>query len=68
MNEHFSRGRGRPRRADIYRQLAIQITELRERLGGLPSPVEAEAAGIWYEEGSIVRQSVRTGSRIPNGS
>lgn len=54
MNEYFLRGRGRPRRADIYRQLAIQITELRERLGGLPSPVEAEAAGIWrgiwYEE------------------
>ena len=48
------RGRGRPRRADICRQLAIQITELRDRLGGLPSPAEAEAAGIWrgiwYEE------------------
>ena len=54
MSEHFLPGRGRPRRADIYRQLEIQITELRERLGGLPSPIEAEAAGIWrgiwYEE------------------
>ena len=54
MAEHFPQHRGRPRRADIYRQLAIQIAELRERLGGLPSPIEAEAAGIWrdiwYEE------------------
>ena len=36
----------------MYRQLAIQITELRERLGGLPSPPEAADIwrGIWYEE------------------
>ena len=36
----------------MYRQLAIQITELRERLGGLPSPLEAADIwrGIWYEE------------------
>lgn len=52
MNEHFIPGRGRPRRADIYRQLDIQIKELRERLGGLPSPDEAADIwrGIWYEE------------------
>ncbi len=36
----------------MYRQLAIQITELRERLGGLPTPVEAAGTwrNIWYEE------------------
>ena len=52
MNEHNSRRRGRPRRAELYRQLGIQITELRERMGGLPSPVEAAGIwrGIWYEE------------------
>ena len=52
MNEHNPRRRGRPRRAEVYRQLDIQITELRERMGGLPSPVEAADIwrGIWYEE------------------
>ena len=52
MNEHFVPGRGRPRRADLYRQLDFQIEELRERLGGLPSPDEAADIwrGIWYEE------------------
>ena len=52
MNEHFIPGRGRPRRADLYRQLDFQIEELRERLGGLPSPDEAADIwrGIWYEE------------------
>jgi hypothetical protein len=37
--------RGRPPRQAIYERLGIQIGELRDRLGGLPSPVEAE--GIW---------------------
>lgn len=43
---------GRPARADIYERLRVQIAELRERLGGLPSPVEAEGIwrGIWLEE------------------
>ena len=52
VNEHFLPGRGRPRRTDIYRQLAIQIAELRERLGGLPNPDEAAVIwrGIWFEE------------------
>jgi hypothetical protein len=31
----------------VYERLAIQIGEVRERLGGLPSPVEA--AGIWRD-------------------
>jgi Fic/DOC family len=44
--------RGRPPREAIYERLRVQIGELRERLGGLPSPVEAEAIwrGIWLEE------------------
>lgn len=44
--------RGRPSRAVIYRRLRVQITELSERLGGLPSPIEAEDIwrGIWLEE------------------
>jgi Fic family protein len=36
----------------VYRRLHVQIGELRERLGGLPSPVEAKDIwrGIWLEE------------------
>jgi hypothetical protein len=49
---HKSSGRGRPPRATVYERLRIQIGELGERLGGLPSPVEAEGIwrGIWLEE------------------
>lgn len=44
--------RGRPAREVVYERLEIQIGELQERLGGLPSPVEAEGIwrGIWLEE------------------
>jgi fido (protein-threonine AMPylation protein) len=44
--------RGRPTRAAIYERLRVQIDELRDRLGGLPSPEEAEGIwrGIWLEE------------------
>lgn len=44
--------RGRPSRASVYERLRVQIGELRERLGGLPSPIEAEGIwrGIWLEE------------------
>jgi fido (protein-threonine AMPylation protein) len=44
--------RGRPSRADVYERLRVQIGELRDRLGGLPSPEEAEGIwrGIWLEE------------------
>jgi cell filamentation protein, protein adenylyltransferase len=44
--------RGRPSRAEVYKRLQVQIGELRERLGGLPSPEEAEGIwrGIWLEE------------------
>jgi fido (protein-threonine AMPylation protein) len=43
---------GRPSRQAVYARLATQIDELRDRLGGLPSPVEAEGIwrGIWLEE------------------
>lgn len=44
--------RGRPPRSEVYERFATQIDELHERLGGLPSPLEAENiwTGIWYEE------------------
>jgi fido (protein-threonine AMPylation protein) len=44
--------RGRPTRAAVYERLRVQIGELRERLGGLPSPGEAEDIwhGIWLQE------------------
>ena len=43
---------GRPPRQAVYERLAVQIGELRDRLGGLPSPVEAQGIwrGIWLEE------------------
>jgi hypothetical protein len=44
--------RGRKSREAIYRQLEEGVEELRGRLGGLPSPVEAEDiwGDIWYQE------------------
>jgi fido (protein-threonine AMPylation protein) len=44
--------RGRPSRAEVYKRLQVQIGELRDKLGGLPSPEEAEGIwrGIWLEE------------------
>lgn len=43
---------GRRSRAAIYRQLDEAVGELRTRLGGLPTPVEAEDiwGDIWYQE------------------
>jgi hypothetical protein len=43
---------GRPSRQAVYERLGVQIGELRDRLGGLPSPAEAEGIwrGIWLEE------------------
>lgn len=43
---------GRPSRTALYERLHTQIGELRERLGGLPSPLEANGIwrGIWLEE------------------
>jgi hypothetical protein len=44
--------RGRPSRAAVHQRLAVEIDELRTRLGGLPSPEEAEGiwTDIWYQE------------------
>ena len=44
--------RGRPSRATVYARLAHAITEFRERLGGLPTPAQAELiwADIWHLE------------------
>lgn len=39
--------RGRPRREEIYHRVRVQVGELDNRLGGLPSP--AEAAGLWRD-------------------
>ncbi|HVD00400.1 MAG TPA: Fic family protein [Candidatus Dormibacteraeota bacterium] len=39
--------RGRPSRQAVHQKLAFAVEELRTRLGGLPSPEEAE--GIWTE-------------------
>jgi cell filamentation protein, protein adenylyltransferase len=39
--------RGRPARSEVYGRLDTQISELWNRLGGLPSPLEA--AGIWKD-------------------
>ena len=52
MSEHIRRGRGRPRRTDVYRRLDAQVAELRERMGGLPAPEDAAGIwrDIWYEE------------------
>jgi fido (protein-threonine AMPylation protein) len=47
-----SEGLGDRRRQVVYERLHVQIGELRERLGGLPSPIEAQGIwrGIWLEE------------------
>lgn len=51
-NKITESSRGRPTRAAIYERLHVQIGELRDRLGGLPSPGEADGIwrGIWLEE------------------
>ncbi len=44
--------RGRPSRHLIYQRLEEAQTDLRQRLGGLPSPSQAEGlwTSIWYQE------------------
>lgn len=51
-NKSKARRPGRPSRDVVYERLHVQIGELRGRLGGLPSPDEAEGIwrGIWLEE------------------
>jgi hypothetical protein len=43
---------GRPSRQAVYQRLEEAAGELKDRLGGLPSPVEAEDiwTAIWYQE------------------
>lgn len=45
-------GRGRPSRATVYARLDTAVAELKERLGGLPSPKESEFiwSDIWHLE------------------
>ncbi len=54
MSEHFEqpKPRGRPSRPELYRRLHADVADLRGRLGGLPTPLEADGIwrGIWYEE------------------
>jgi hypothetical protein len=51
-NRSAASRRGRPARTTVYERLRVQIGELRDRLGGLPSPLEADGIwrSIWYEE------------------
>lgn len=44
--------RGRPSRATVYARLDEAITDLKDRLGGLPSPTEAEDIwdDLWHQE------------------
>ncbi|MGL5816588.1 MAG: Fic family protein, partial [Phycicoccus sp.] len=44
--------RGRPSRATVYSRLDAALAELRDRLGGLPSPKESESiwSDIWHLE------------------
>jgi hypothetical protein len=43
---------GRPTRQAVHSRLALMVDELRTRLGGLPTPDEAEGiwTDIWYQE------------------
>lgn len=44
--------RGRPSRASVYQRLDDAVDELRERMGGLPTPAEAEDiwSDLWHRE------------------
>lgn len=44
--------RGRPSRAALHERLAMEVRELHDRLGGLPSPAEAEDiwTPLWHQE------------------
>ncbi|MGH9046685.1 MAG: Fic family protein [Acidimicrobiales bacterium] len=50
--EDNNSSRGRPPRQLVYQRLEEGIAELRDRMGGLPSPAEAEGiwTSIWYQE------------------
>ena len=50
--EHNKIGPGRPSRQVVHQRLEEAVAELRDRLGGLLSPAEAEDiwTAIWYQE------------------
>ncbi len=50
--EHDKPRRGRPTRQLVYQRLDDAIADLREHLGGLPSPTDAEGiwTSIWYQD------------------
>lgn len=50
--EHDKLKRGRPSRQLIYQRLAEAVADLRENMGGRPSPVEADDiwTAIWDQE------------------
>ena len=50
--QHDKLGPGRPSRQAVYQRLEEAVADLRDRLGGLPSPAEAEDiwTAIWYQE------------------
>jgi hypothetical protein len=52
LMKHDKLTRGRPSRQLIYQRLNEAVTDLRENMGGLPSPVEAEGiwTAIWFQE------------------
>lgn len=51
MAHNISR-RGRPSRQLVYQRLEEAMTELRQRMGQLPSPADSERiwTAIWYQE------------------
>src|SRR6266571_1876342 len=51
-NAASTAARGRPTREAVHARLAFMVEELKTRLGGLPSPDEAEGiwTDIWYHE------------------
>ena len=60
---HIPSHRWSPPREDVYARLHVQISELWDRTGGLPSPVEAADIwrGIWFEE---AHQSTAEGTTL----
>src|SRR6202162_6388836 len=51
-NTPSAAARGRPTSEALHARLAFMVEELKSRLGGLPSPDEAESiwTDIWYHE------------------
>src|SRR6202162_2959427 len=58
--------RGRPTREALHARLAFMVEELKSRLGGLPSPDEAESiwTDIWYHEAHNTTRVLREGEVV----